>query len=223
MAEGEVVIREGGVSGYPIGTRDEAKAENLDPKVTSTCSQPIEGVNLGCQWFSHKKQRCIFAATRNAEAGPENYGFFKKLPGRDGAEQGFVLPCYMFMGNEFELWQQRHLTGVQYTRFYQVGESITRKVRVPRHPKVDPECQRCRKGDCNLTDLVLQTIEIEPFPRPSTSLEGSIFPHDEELAPDSSIALERQAEKHKPGSQVEEIMAERRKSRQATERVSGTP
>jgi hypothetical protein len=220
MSQETVTIREGGDSGYPRGTRAEVIAKHLDPKVVPTCSQHIEGVNAGCIYYDHKKYRCIFSPTRNAEAGPENVGFYKKLP--NGAEQGFIMPCYLFMENEFQLWQQRHITGVRYpNRFYGVGEQITRKMRVARHPKPDPDCHKCTRGQCNLMDEVKVKQTIEPFPRPEETIQGDIFPHEDELEADSGITLEMEAE-HQPkvGGQVEEIMKERRAARRITENTT---
>ncbi len=222
MAEGEaIVIHESDQSGYPIGTRAEVVAKNLDPKTVPTCSQHVPGINAGCPYFDNRKRQCIFIATRNAEAGPEMAGWFKKLP--NGAEQGFILPCYMFMEGEFDLWQQRHLTRVQYSRFYGVGEQVTFKVWKARHPTPDPNCHKCKKGDCNLMDQYKETRTVQPFPRPSESIQGDIFPRDEVLSTESSIALEHEASKRKEGTQVEKIMRERAEARRISERASGTP
>jgi hypothetical protein len=217
--QSEIEVRDSGQSGFPVGTRAEVIAKHMDPKTVPTCSQPVDGVNVGCPFYSSKRARCVFHTVRNAEAGPENFGYYKKLP--TGVEQGFMMPCYLFMDGEFALWQQRHVTGVRWSRFYQVGEEITRLVRVPKHPTVDPDCHRCRTGSCNLSKTVKITETIKAFPRPDEGETSDIFPF-EDASEDSGIDLELASERQpKVGTQVEEIMRKRREQRKITERASG--
>ena len=70
-------------SARPVGTIEEAQAENLDPTVYPTCSRPnrVNGV-VGCAWFD----KCRVSA--KGVSGPRNYGIeIIKGPAQGG---GFV-------------------------------------------------------------------------------------------------------------------------------------
>jgi hypothetical protein len=226
--EGTIVTREGGHTGYPRGTRAEIIARGLDPKNVMTCSQHIEGINAGCPYFSNERQQCIFSHVRNAEAGPVNVGFYKRIGKRadpNKIEQGFSMPCYLFMGNEYQIWKQQHLSNGNFsysTPFLNEGDKVVKRLHVPRHPTIDTSCHRCRKGDCNLTDLKDVVEIVPPFRRPDDAIPETLFPQEE--AGDTHFDLAQTAEADlKTGGQLEELVAQRRNARKLTERVSGTP
>ena len=182
------------IPNHPVGTRSELLAHGLDPKHVPCCGPQTEE-QLGCGFYHHNPKdgrpnlTCMFRRGSSfvriegqfrdnigkdgmPGAGPGRIGFFRRIPGFDATGrklpwQGFVMTCWEFMSNEYELYLQRHTSGVEYRGFYFPGDKveIKRRVHVPLHPTPDKNCRRCQQNNCNRSKVDILTLEFTEFPR----------------------------------------------------------